>query len=755
MKRAIGAATVVALMSTAVGLIPGAAGGATRGGTVDVGFQHASQTVERGTLTVSQTLPFAGPARLGAAAAGVDDAQVGDQRIWFYFDQTDGSLNPDFFTLRAVGEHIEVWVQDDTTFPDGDCRNDGERNMVTDAQVQYLVNQFDTNIYPKESAVFSVPRSRDGSSALAGPPGYFAGDGDKIVTLVENVRDENYYDKDSASLLPYIGGFFSAFLDQVVDRNVMTVDVWDWKHRTGANPPDEPSTDPCTSAPARPFDYEATFAHEYQHLLESYEDPDEVEWVNEGLADWAQTLTGYVDPTRPITDKGFDGHIQCFLGWLSVATPVNPIPRPECGPENSLTQWLEKGDPFILADYGATYSLMELLSSRYGDDFMTALHRDDGNGLVGLQDVLDSRSGRDGKGHGKDTAQDVIHDWELAVALDGLVDGKQYHLKGGPVKKGDVTVKTLDATVNWDNPHAYDAPGAPSNGADYVRLRDAKGQYLSGDDINSLSFSAPTTLPTQPVEWIVDPNPPTHTGNAALYSGADNRRDEAIVRPIAVGTGAAATLTFDAFWNEEDTWDFGFVQISDDGGSTYQSLSCTNTTSDADPQAAPAVLENVPGFSGFSETFRPQTCSLAAYAGKTVLLAFRAINDELALGNDPIPVTPGFWVDNVKVGTTSISDGSTLAGWKSFTETKPNTVAGFTIWLVSVQDKKKGGEVTVKPLELNADFSVKGKVKVNKLFDKKADFVAAIVAYDDPTETSFQYAPYTLTVNGVVQPGGS
>jgi len=32
--------------------------------------------------------------------------------------------------------------------------------------------------------------------------------------------------------------------------------------------------------------------------------------------------------------------------------------------------------------------------------------------------------------------------------------------------------------------------------------------------------------------------------------------------------------------------------------------------------------------------------------------------------------------------------------------------------------------------------------------------VVAIVAYDDPTEQAAQYAPYTLTVNGVVQPGG-
>ena len=32
--------------------------------------------------------------------------------------------------------------------------------------------------------------------------------------------------------------------------------------------------------------------------------------------------------------------------------------------------------------------------------------------------------------------------------------------------------------------------------------------------------------------------------------------------------------------------------------------------------------------------------------------------------------------------------------------------------------------------------------------------VVAVVAFDEPTEQVGQYAPYTLTVNGVVQPGG-
>ena len=190
----------------------------------------------------------------------------------------------------------------------------------------------------------TVERAAAGTARRAHPADYYTGDGGKIVTMISNVRDTNYYDTNNENKFTYIAGFFSSQINGYFDRNVMTIDAFDWTHRTGANPPDEPSADPCTSAPARPHLYEGVFAHEYQHLLESYEDPDEFNWVNEGLSDWAQTLVGYVIRATPITDRGFDSHIQCFLGWLSVATPVNPIPRAECGPENSLTRWLDQGD---------------------------------------------------------------------------------------------------------------------------------------------------------------------------------------------------------------------------------------------------------------------------------------------------------------------------------------------------------------------------------------------------------------------------
>jgi hypothetical protein len=728
--------------------------------TYDVTAQLNSETLP--VLGVDSSMRTFNSTRGGAAALAADPV-VGEVRNWLGLDFFYGFFYRKQYTLRGIGNNIEVWVASelnrrapaDTRLPqvgqssginflDGDCRN-GPRTEITDAQVASLVHEFDTNILPKESAAFSVAPARDGSHAiLPVPPFNPAGDGNKTVVLVDNVRDDNFYDFNNTQGFSYIAGFFSGQLNDFFDRNVMTIDGFDWLHRTGANPPHEPVPgNNCSSAPARPFLYEGVFAHEYQHLLEHYEDPDEVNWINEGLSDWAQTLTGYVDPAIPIQSIGFDSHIQCFLGWLGVATPANPTPRLAGGPENSLTRWGDQGDGEILCDYGAAYTLMEMLHGRYGTDFMSALHRGDANGLAGLQEALTAFAPR------KTTSPQVLHDWSLMVALDGLIDDGAMVL--GRFKEKDLTAPTLDAAINWDTADAYSTPGAPSNGADYVRLRDASGSYVTGRQIESLAFQGASTLPTLPVQWTVQADPPGHAGNPALYSGAADNRDEAIVKEVVV-PATGATLTFDAQWNEELGWDFGFAQVSTDGGGTYTSVACTDTTTETDPGALPTAKENVPGFTGDSAGWKAQTCDLAAYAGQTVLLAFRAFNDPSVLGQTPA-LPAGFWVDDVTVGGTLISDGTSLAGWRSFTEVRPNTVAGFTVHIVSIRTNPD--RITVQQLKLDNAFAVQGFAHIQRYVDRRAQFVGAVVFYDDPSETSFQYAPYQLTVNGVVQPGGA
>ena len=758
-KRAVWLSLVLALTAVVLSVVAAAPATSANTKPFDVGTKHAGLEVQKGQL------PLAAPrlastgavSTLGRFAAAATAAEVGDQKIFLILNDVAGQYQFTFFTLRAVGEHVEIWVQNNLNFPAGDCRNDGVRNVVTQQQLDYFVNEFDTNIYPAESEAFSVPPDRDGSdaqlpgllgqpNALGITPDYYEGPGEKIVTLVSNVRDTNYFTPPNVSPSSYIAGFFSSQLNAYFGRNVMTIDSFDWLHRTGANPPDNPVPgDLCLSAPARPFLYEGVFAHEYQHLLEGYEDADEVNWINEGLADWAQTLTGYVDPAVPITQKGFDSHIQCFTGFLEVATPVNVNPSRNCGPENSLTRWEDQGPNEILADYGAAYTIMELLHGRYGTAFMSALHRGDENGFAGVNEALAAT------GNGKADAQSIFDDWTLAVALDGLIDDGYKTL--GSTKEQRYTVPTLDTTIHWATENAYASPGAPSNGSDYVQLRNGS-QMLTGAQIQSIGFKGATSLPTTPLAWTVAANPPGQPGDPALYSGSGTDRDEAAVTPITVPSGSPS-LTFNALWDLEIGWDFGFVQISTDGGATYTSIPCTDTTSDHDPGAVAEVVEKLPGFTGVSGgtgAWRPQTCSLSAYAGQSVLLAFRTVHDPAVEGNGVLEPS-GLWIDDVVVNGTVVSDGSSLAPFKSLSETRPTAVSNFTVTLISIDSRSK--KITIKRFPLTGEFSISGEANVQKYLDKKADFVGAVVTYNDPSESATQYAPYQLTVNGVVQPGGA
>jgi hypothetical protein len=92
----------------------------------------------------------------------------------------------------------------------------------------------------------------------------------------------------------------------------------------------------------------------------------------------------------------------------------------------------------------------------------------------------------------------------------------------------------------------------------------------------------------------------------------------------------------------ETAWDFAFVQVSTDGGSTWTSLSNPHTTDVYDPGAIGYVIDNVPGFTGSSEVWVEETFDLSAYDGMSVLLRF-------VYATDWAYTEAGFYVDDVVV----------------------------------------------------------------------------------------------------------
>jgi bacillopeptidase F (M6 metalloprotease family) len=250
-----------------------------------------------------------------------------------------------------------------------------------------------------------------------------------------------------------------------------------------------------------------------------------------------------------------------------------------------------------------------------------------------------------------------------------------------------------------------------------------------------------------PVEWTVTTAAPDHSTDAALAAPDADNRDAAIVRSVAVPAGSP-TLTFDTKYDTEPGFDSFFVQVSTDGGETYHSLANADTTCDLDPGADAKLKNNCPGFNGDSGGWKSETFDLSAFAGQTVLLAFRYITDTNTRG-------AGLWIDNVVVGGNVISDGTSVDGWQTFTQIRPISVNGYTVQLVAyaTTGKKPDAFVAQIPLSRNFRGSLDAKT-IKKVIGKKADVVAALVMYDEPTESINQEARYTLKVNNVVQPGG-
>ncbi len=711
------------------------------------------------TLEAWRATP-AGAAQYGAAAA---NPKVGDTRMWPSLDQVQSSVYLKEYTLRGVGKNIEVWVASGAG-PDGimgtdfraeDCRNVIKNSTtITDAQVKRLMSEYDNKMLPKESKAFSVAPARDGSKPVENEltKGLsFTGAGNNVVTLVDNVRDPNFYDFPKNQT--YVAGFFSRQFNELTDRNIMSIDAYDWAHRTGVDPRDDQDADDiCRSRPARPNQYEGVFAHEYQHLLHYYTDPDEGNFLNEGLSDYAESLVGYGNTTRTVFQKSNESHLTCFNGYGTVGTKYNPNPQACGGPQNSLTMWGDEGEGSeILADYGNAWSFLLFVLDRFGPRVLEDLHRDKKyQGIKSVQIALDK--------YAKGTkVADVLHDFQLSTLLDKLVTNG----KVTGIDRKRILAKSLNSSVNLLNPAAYLKGGVAPNGADYVPLRTTGTGFLRGNQLESLRFTGAKALKAGPLQWSVVPKTPLlppvvlpavpntppvdpivapelgplPIDKPALFSGNDGSEDASAVFSTTVPADAP-TFSYTSSHSMEDGFDWGYTVVSTNGGKTWESLVNTNTR----PTTSPAPAGNaLTGSSGIPVT---QTFDLTEYAGKKVLIGFRYVSD-------PLINNGGWYVSDVKLGNKVISDGTTLKGFKSFTQIRPVAVPAFTVTLVGIDEVGKRAHVQ----RIKGTYNAKLTSARLKAF-ASYPVVVAVISLDDIAEKLTAYAPYVLNVNGVIQEGG-
>ena len=240
----------------------------------------------------------------------------------------------------------------------------------------YLIDQFDNNIYPNESDDVQR-RRRIATARRLGPTAAepraarrttTPGDGDDIVALVDNVRDENFYDTNNAQTV-------------LVHRRVLLVAVQraprpqrDDDRRVRLAAPHR--RQPAARAVRRPVHERAGTAVPVRGRLRArvpaparvLRGPGESDLGQRGprrLGADAHRLRRPDHPDHgPRTSTATSSASSASSGCRRT---FNPIPRRR-GPENSLNLWGDQNDfeSEILCDYGAAYTMMELLADRFG-----------------------------------------------------------------------------------------------------------------------------------------------------------------------------------------------------------------------------------------------------------------------------------------------------------------------------------------------------------------------------------------------------
>ncbi len=510
---------------------------------------------------------------------GSDHPFVGTTKQYLGSDQGSYYFKP--YTLVAVSDEMEVWVADNLSWPADDPRADP---VITEAQAESMARQFDENMYPVETETFGQPDARNGTESLLEqlgtvPDDYYAtgadDDSNRSVLLVDNVRDQNYYDPDYPL---YIAGFYSPTIQTYTDRNVITVDAYDWAEVNETN---------------RRTGYEGTLAHEYQHLIHADLDGDETTWVNEGMSDYAEVITGYGVP---------QGHLSAY----------------EAMPSNSLVNWEDQGAINVLADYGVAFAWTMYLEDQYDREFVSNLASDDENGVESVENTLEET------GADRDFYE-LYQDFSTAVVTDQL----------GEARKDEYTFGNLDVSVNTSN--GVETAGVW--GADYRTVDTADRGPISGVTVSGTEF-----VDTQ---WSTATDPVTEEGQV-LYSGSGNLLDRHAIVEVDLSDAQDPTLEFDSYQRIEQNWDYGFVQVSTDGGETWHSLANENTDASPSSSAHPRVAANVPGLTGDTDGWQHQTFDLGAYAGNdSVLVSLRYVTDWAF-------VKDGWYVRNVSVAGESV-----------------------------------------------------------------------------------------------------
>ena len=408
--------------------------------------------------------------------------------------------------------------------------------------------------------------------------------------------------------------------------------------------------------------YLATLAHEYQHAVHWNADPTEETWVNEGLSELATELSG----------------IQPLHGRSVLRSPTP-----------SLIHW----PTFISPFYGQALMFFQYLTSQYGDpNDLRPLMTEPADGLAGIDGFLVNVGSEKG-------FEDVYREWLVANLLDESGRGP-YSFPGRSV---EVEVSgRMGRSDSWESDLAQYS-------AEYVEVESAERAVI-------VEFQGQAQTPLFPVE--IGPQ-------GCWWSNGGDSISSSLTRELDLSGVSSATLGYRLWYDLEENWDYAYLEVSRDGGSTWDIIPTPRSS-----PGNPVGNSFGPGYTGETDGWIKENVDLSDYAGERVLLRFHYVTDDAI--NDA-----GLCVYDISVPEIGYNDETQgLDGWtaEGFVRVEDFVPQQFFVQVVEVGPENR---VTLMALDDNN----RGNVTLPERDDREGIVViVAALAPGTLLETS-----YTLT----------
>lgn len=416
-------------------------------------------------------------------------------------------------------------------------------------------------------------------------------------------------------------------------------------------------------------------AHEYQHLIQWNRDINEDLWLNEAFSELAYYFSGAsVAIVRGASNAGYFSE--------------NPFIQLTSRPERRYGE----EDKSSFMHYGAEKAFAIYLFEQFGPEFMQNLVSNEEPGVISIQQELD-------KLPTSPRFRDVYANWLVANLLiqPNLAEGQFGYREYAPTRPVRELVNSFRGVPIEDQ--------LPPYGGQYYEVVNEAGNPVS---VSFQGSNAARVTSADPA-----------SGQYAWYSSRGDNSDFTLTRAFDLTGVASATLEYEVWFELEDFYDYGYVEVSTDAGATWDILTTANGT-----DQNPHDLAYGFGYTGGSIDWLPEALDLTPYAGAEILVRFQVLTD-FSTNRD------GMQVDNIAIPEIGFFDGAEDegGGWdaQGFIRSTNIVPVEWVIWLIELTSPTRVTRILTDELGA-AEFLI-------EVFPTGSPFAALIVSPTAPVTT--------------------